>query len=57
MPDPIICPHCREQLDIPAEYHGRPVRCASCQNVFAAGSEGDVPGAHRLAKARPAACC
>lgn len=48
MPDPIICPHCREQLDIPAEYHGRQVRCASCQNIFVATPEGDAPVVHRL---------
>ncbi len=35
MTDPVVCPHCREHLDIPAEYRGRAVRCASCQNVFA----------------------
>lgn len=34
MTDPVVCPHCREHLDIPAEYRGRAVRCASCQNVF-----------------------
>jgi hypothetical protein len=45
MPDPVSCPHCHEQLDIPAEYHGRPVRCANCQNVFSAG--GGVPVVHR----------
>jgi hypothetical protein len=33
MIDPITCPHCREQLDIPREYRGRAVRCANCQNV------------------------
>lgn len=42
MPDPIVCPHCHEQLEIPVEYHGRPVRCANCQNVFVA-TAGDVP--------------
>jgi len=42
MPDPIVCPHCHEQLEIPAEYHGRQVRCANCQNVFVA-TGGDVP--------------
>jgi hypothetical protein len=34
MTDPVICPHCREHLDIPAEFRGRAVRCANCQNVF-----------------------
>jgi hypothetical protein len=46
MPDPIVCPHCREELDIPAEYHGRQVRCANCQDVFVAA--GDTPVVHRL---------
>jgi hypothetical protein len=36
MPAPIVCPHCREELDIPADFYGRRVRCASCQNIFAA---------------------
>jgi hypothetical protein len=48
MPDPIVCPHCREELDIPAEYHGRQVRCANCQNVFVATPAGDMPVVHRL---------
>lgn len=48
MPDPIVCPHCREELDIPAEYHGRQVRCANCQNVFVATPGGDTPVVHRL---------
>ena len=34
MIDPVTCPHCREQLDIPGDLRGRPVRCANCQNVF-----------------------
>jgi hypothetical protein len=34
MPRPVVCPHCQEELDIPAEFRGRQVRCASCQQVF-----------------------
>lgn len=34
MPRPVICPHCREALDIPAEYRGREVKCAVCDRVF-----------------------
>lgn len=39
MTDAVTCPHCREHLDIPAEYRGRPVRCANCQNVFTPPSD------------------
>ncbi len=55
MPDPIICPHCQEHLDIPAEYHGRQVRCANCQNIFVATSEADMPVVHRLPDRRTGA--
>ena len=34
MNDPVTCPHCREQLDIPGDLRGKPVRCANCQNIF-----------------------
>ena len=34
MPRPVTCPHCREELDIPAEYRGREVKCAACERVF-----------------------
>ncbi|MCU0703689.1 MAG: zinc-ribbon domain-containing protein [Fimbriiglobus sp.] len=54
MPDSIVCPQCREQLDIPAEYHGRKVRCASCQNVFAAIPTGGPPVVRRSTN-RPSA--
>lgn len=53
MPAAIVCPHCREELDIPAEYHGRQVRCANCQNVFTATPEGEPPVVRRL-PSRPA---
>ncbi len=43
MPDPIVCPHCHEPLDIPAEYHGRQVRCAACQTIFLAVSAHTTP--------------
>ena len=55
MPDPIICPHCQEHLDIPPEYHGRQVRCANCQNIFVALSEADMPVVHRLPERRSGA--
>ena len=45
MTDPVTCPHCREQLDIPAEYRGRSVRCASCKTVFATPPLPDAPAA------------
>ena len=31
---PVVCPLCRDELDIPAELRGRPVRCAACDGVF-----------------------
>lgn len=34
MNDTATCPHCREDLDIPLELFGQPVRCASCREVF-----------------------
>lgn len=34
MPPPVVCPQCREELDIPAEFRGRPVRCSACNGVF-----------------------
>jgi LSD1 subclass zinc finger protein len=44
MTDPVTCPHCRESLDIPAEFRGRDVRCASCQAVFTVPGDGPVSG-------------
>lgn len=55
MPDPIVCPHCHEQLDIPAEYHGRKVRCAACQNIFHAVPSDDTPTVRPLADRRSSA--
>lgn len=34
MSRPVTCPHCREELDVPAEYRGREVKCAACDRVF-----------------------
>jgi predicted Zn finger-like uncharacterized protein len=30
----VNCPHCRTELDIPTQFAGRAVRCASCQQIF-----------------------
>ncbi|HET6574837.1 MAG TPA: hypothetical protein VFG68_14625 [Fimbriiglobus sp.] len=43
MPRPAVCPHCQEELDIPAEFRGRQVRCASCQQVFVPPAESPAP--------------
>jgi hypothetical protein len=43
MPRPVVCPHCSEELDIPSEFRGRPVRCAVCQNVFTPPADGAPP--------------
>ncbi len=45
MPRPVVCPQCREELDIPAEFRGRPVRCSACNGVFTppADAGDDVP--------------
>ncbi|MGL6074584.1 MAG: hypothetical protein ACRC8S_10530 [Fimbriiglobus sp.] len=32
----VICPKCSEELDIPVELVGGPVRCASCSHIFTA---------------------
>jgi len=32
--DAVICPHCREPLEIPSELRGSEVRCAACNTVF-----------------------
>lgn len=55
MIDPVICPHCREQLDIPGDLRGRPVRCANCQNVFTPPSLNPTPAVpeHRSTDAPP----
>ncbi|HVK18182.1 MAG TPA: hypothetical protein VM533_14660 [Fimbriiglobus sp.] len=45
MPRPAVCPHCQEELDIPAEFRGRQVRCASCQKVFVPPADSPAPPA------------
>ena len=35
MTDAVTCPNCRDQLDVPSEFRGRSVKCATCQTVFA----------------------
>jgi len=37
MADTVQCPRCREELEIPEAFRGKPVRCAGCQNVFTPG--------------------
>ena len=34
MTDLVTCPKCRDQLDVPVELRGQPVKCATCQTVF-----------------------
>ena len=41
MPRPVVCPKCREELDIPPELRGGDVRCASCATVFTPAVEPD----------------
>lgn len=43
MPRPVVCPHCQDELDIPAEFRGRQVRCASCQKVFVPPADSSAP--------------
>lgn len=44
MPITVICPNCRESLEIPNELVGGDVRCGSCLEVFTAAPRGgDVP--------------
>ena len=43
MPRPVVCPHCREELDIPAEFRGREVRCAVCRNTFTPPADDPYP--------------
>ena len=54
MPRPVVCPQCREELDIPAEFRGRPVRCSACNGVFTPVAA-DVPSMSRAAPRRAAA--
>ena len=34
MTDLVTCPKCRDQLDVPVEFRGQSVKCATCQTVF-----------------------
>ncbi len=43
MPQPAVCPHCSEELDIPSEFRGRQVRCAACQQVFVPPADSPAP--------------
>ncbi len=43
MPRPVVCPHCRAELDIPPEFRDREVRCSECRNVFVPPSESASP--------------
>jgi hypothetical protein len=48
----VICPNCREALEVPFELIGREIRCASCANVFMAAEGG--PPLMRPSVAHPA---
>ena len=52
MPISIACPKCRELLDVPDDFLGREVRCASCQQIFTATANA-APG-DGVPVARPA---
>ncbi len=41
MPISISCPKCREVLDVPDDFLGREVHCASCQQIFTAAANAD----------------
>lgn len=41
MTESISCPNCGEQLEIPPDFRGKRVRCASCQTVFDANPGGE----------------
>ncbi len=45
MTDLVTCPKCRDQLDVPVELRGQPVKCATCQTVFTVphGSAAEPP--------------
>ncbi|MFO0848365.1 MAG: hypothetical protein U0871_07395 [Gemmataceae bacterium] len=44
----VVCPLCKEPLDVPPEFAGRPVRCGACQTVFTVPADrppdDDLPG-------------
>jgi hypothetical protein len=39
----VACPSCGIKLNVPEDFLGKKVRCASCKTVFEARSEGEVP--------------
>jgi len=45
MTDLVTCPKCRDQLDVPVEFRGQPVKCATCQMVFTvpSGAKAEPP--------------
>ena len=45
MPAEAICPHCQLKLRVPADYGGRSVKCAQCQQRFIVNLPGAVPAA------------
>ena len=53
MPGFVICPTCGEELDIPQQLRGSPVRCAACGNAFTPPTEADVPVASRVPRSEP----
>ena len=55
MTDAVTCPNCRDQLDVPTEFRGRPVKCATCQTVFEvpSGPGSDPPVARASRAPRP----
>lgn len=53
MPRPVICPHCREELDIPPELRRREVRCAVCRNTFVPDVDGREAPDEFAARTRP----
>lgn len=58
MPAEAVCPHCQLKLRVPANYAGRSVKCAQCQQRFvvqlladATPAQPSVPAATRLSAA------
>ena len=52
MPGFVTCPNCSEELDIPAELRGSPVRCAACGGAFTPPAAG-VPVVRRAERQEP----
>ena len=53
MPGFVTCPTCREELDIPTELRGRPVRCAACGETFTPPADEAAPVARRASRPEP----